>query len=302
MLPERVMAHAPIVLSQAQRQEFFEKGYLVLQDYVPESWLERLRAAMAELLDRSRALTQSDRVFVLEAGHSADTPRLHRVNSPQDHHPAMWEFITAPLMVDLAADLVGPDVKFHHAKFNVKSEKGTRSFKWHHDIPGWPHTDYSPVTFGIYVNGCSLEQGPLTVVPGSHNGPLYSMFDGDKFAGSIAGENISWITKERTFAPTGGPGTVLMLHCRLIHGSGVNNTDRPRPLLLPVYSSADSFPYTPNPIPSPRSGEIVRGKAARYASFDIRPCEAPPDFSHTNVFSLQTDGKRDGQSTALLQY
>ena len=32
------------------------------------------------------------------------------------------------------------------------------------------------------------------------------MFDGDRFVGSIAGENISWITKERTFAPTGGIG------------------------------------------------------------------------------------------------
>jgi len=44
-------------------------------------------------------------------------------------------------MTDLAAEVVGPDVKFHHAKLNVKSERGTRGFKWHQDIPAWPHTD-----------------------------------------------------------------------------------------------------------------------------------------------------------------
>ena len=71
---------------------------------------------------------------------------------------------------------------------------------------------------------------------------------------------------------------MLLLNCRTIHGSGVNQSGRARPLLLPVYSSADSFAYTANPIPSPRSGDIVRGKPARFASFDTRPCETPPDF------------------------
>ncbi len=66
-----------------------------------------------------------------------------------------------PVMTDLAADVVGPDVKFHHAKLNVKSERGTRGFKWHQDIPAWPHTDYSPVSIGVYIEGCTPEQGPV---------------------------------------------------------------------------------------------------------------------------------------------
>lgn len=278
MLQDQVLSHPARVLSEDQRAQFFEQGYLVLPDFVPAEWLQRLRQAQAELLERSRALTQSDKVFVLEAGHAADRPRLHRINSPQDQHPAIWDFFTAPLLTDLVADVVGPDVKFHHAKFNVKSEQGTKSFKWHQDIQGWPHTDYSPVTLGIYVEGCTAEQGPLTLVPGSNKGPLYSMYKGETFVAHIADEELDWIKPEMTVAPTGGPGTTLLLNCRTIHGSGVNSSNRPRPLLLPVYSSADSFPYTVNPIPSGRSGDIVRGKSARFASFDTRPCEAPPDF------------------------
>jgi ectoine hydroxylase-related dioxygenase (phytanoyl-CoA dioxygenase family) len=206
-------------------------------------------------------------------------PRLHRVTSPQDQHPAFWDFIKHPVMTDLAADVVGPDVKFHHAKLNVKSERGTRGFKWHQDIPAWPHTDYSPVTIGIYIDGCGPEQGPLSFVRGSHNGPLHSMYDdAGAFVVHLREDGMRGVTDDMIVNATGGAGTVVLLNCRTIHGSLENRSDKPRPLLLPVYSSADSFAYTPSPIVSPHMGDIVRGKPARYASFDARPCELPPDF------------------------
>jgi ectoine hydroxylase-related dioxygenase (phytanoyl-CoA dioxygenase family) len=279
MLASDVLKHPARVLSEAQRRSYFTEGYLVLPDYVPAPWIERLRAATAELMDRSRAMTRSDAIYVLEEGHSADNPRLHRVTSPQDQHPTFWEFITAPVMTDLAADVVGPDVKFHHAKLNVKSEKGSRGFKWHQDIPAWPHTDYSPVTIGIYIDGCTDEQGPLAFIRGSHEGPLHSQYDeAGNFVVHIRDEELGPVPAEKIVRAVGGPGTAVLLNCRTIHGSEANLGTRPRPLLLPVYSSADSFAYTPSPIPSPHLGDVVRGRPAKYASFDPRPCELPPDF------------------------
>jgi hypothetical protein len=279
MKPEDVMRHPLNVLTQAQRAAYFRDGYLALPGYVPESWLHRLRAATADLLERSRAVTQSDDVFVLEEGHSATDPRLHRVTSPQDRHPTFWEFITAPLMTDLAADVVGPDVKFHHAKLNVKSGQGSRGFKWHQDIQAWPHTDFSPVSIGIYIDGCTEDQGPLSFARGSHEGPLFTMYDGvGQFVVRVRDEDLTWLADDIIDRPTGGPGTTILLNCRTVHGSVPNRSPRPRPLLLPVYSSADSFAYTPSPITSPHQGDIVRGKPARFASFDTRPCVLPPDW------------------------
>jgi hypothetical protein len=279
MQPEDVLVHAPLVLTDVQRTAYFADGFLVLPDYVPEAWLRRLSAATQDMLDRSRDVARSDGVFVLEEGHSPQTPRLHRVTSPQDQHPVFWEFISDPVMTDLAADVVGPDVKFHHAKLNVKSERGTRGFKWHQDIPAWPHTDYSPVTIGIYINGCDDAMGPLSFVRGSHFGPLHSQYDdAGAFVVRVRDEVVRAIPPESIVTATGGPGTTVLLNCRTIHGSLENRSDRARPLLLPVYSSADSFAYTPSPIVSPHMGDIVRGRPARYASFDARPCELPPDF------------------------
>jgi ectoine hydroxylase-related dioxygenase (phytanoyl-CoA dioxygenase family) len=279
MKPQDVLAHPANVLTEAQRHAFFDKGFVVLPDYVPEHWLSRLRAAMAELLDRSRAKTESDSIYVLEQGHSPSNPRLHRVSSPQDQHPTFWEFMTDPVMTDFASDVVGPDVKFHHAKLNVKSGKGSAGFSWHQDIPAWPHTDFSPVTIGIYIDGCTAEQGPLTVAEGSHAGPLFSMYDdAGNYVVKIRDSELGWLGEDRIRRLTGVPGTTLLLNCRAVHGSAPNKAETARPLLLPVYSSADSFAYTPSPIPSPHQGDIVRGKPARFASFDTRPVEMPPDW------------------------
>jgi ectoine hydroxylase len=279
MKPEDVLLHAPLVLTEVQRTAYFADGFLVLPDYVPEPWLRPLRTATQDMLDRSRSVARSDGVFVLEEGHGPDRPRLHRVTSPQDQHPVFWHFMSDPVMTDLAADVVGPDVKFHHAKLNVKSEQGTRGFKWHQDIPAWPHTDYSPVTIGVYINGCDDAMGPLSFIRGSHLGPLHSQYDeAGAFVVRVRDDVVRAIPAESIVTATGGPGTTVLLNCRTVHGSLENRSDRARPLLLPVYSSADSFAYTPSPIVSPHMGDIVRGQPARYASFDPRPCELPPDF------------------------
>ena len=46
----------------------------------------------------------------------------------------------------------------------------------------------------------------------------------------------------------GGPaGTVVLLDCRVVHGSAVNHSPRMRPLLLNVYASADTLPISPAP-------------------------------------------------------
>src|SRR4051812_6870006 len=205
MKPQEVMQHPVNVLTDEQRESFFLNGFLVLPDYVPETWRARLRDAMAELIERSRSVKQSDSIWVLEEGHSESDPRLHRISSPQDQHPLFWEFMTDPVMTDLAADVVGPDVKFHHAKLNVKSGQGSRGFKWHQDIQAWPHTDYSPVSIGVYLEGCAADQGPLSFMRGTHTGPLYSMYDDDgNFVVRVRDQDLAALKDVPVDEATGG--------------------------------------------------------------------------------------------------
>src|ERR1044072_791285 len=86
MLPQDVLKNPARVLSEAQRAQYFADGFLVLPEYVPQPWLSRLQGALAELMERSRRIERSDEIWILEEGHSASTPRLHRITSPQDQH------------------------------------------------------------------------------------------------------------------------------------------------------------------------------------------------------------------------
>ncbi len=261
---------------------------------VSDEWLERLRAVTNQMVDDSRQVTRSDAVWDLEDGHSAETPRLRRLSSPNDHHPTYWEFASRSVLPDIVADLVGPNVKFHHSKLNFKWARVGEEVKWHQDIGFWPHTNYSPCTLGTYLYDCTMEQGPLGVIKGSHNGPLYDQYD-DKgeWIGCLSDEDAAGLDVSKVVYLDGPPGSVTIHNCRTIHGSRPNSSDEGRPLLLNVYAAADAFSYTPNPLHSKYDQEIVRGKPVRWADHDPRPCLVPPDWSggYTSIFALQQEEK-----------
>jgi len=290
MTPEDILTNKPLVLTQEQREFYFQNGYLLAERVIPQEWVERLLQVTDEMVESSRALEKSDVIFDLEPGHTADEPRLRRLTSPVEHHPAYWEFASKSVLVDLAADLVGPDVKFHHSKLNFKWAKGGEEVKWHQDIGYWPHTNYSPCTMGVYLHDVGDDQGPLGVVPGSHNGDLYNQYNDDgQWTGCLnEGDSRRFDPEQAAYLP-GPAGSVTIHHCRAIHGSKPNHSDVGRPLLLNIYSSADAFTYTANPLPSRYEGAIVRGKPALWAHHDDRPCLVPPDWSggYTSLYAMQ---------------
>ncbi len=280
MLTEQVLARPAQVLTDAQRRAYFDDGLVLVEDAIDRACLDALRAAAAETVAAARHLTASDDARILEPGHTPETPRLKRLTSPVSHHPAFWSFASSPVMADAAADVVGPDVKFHHSKLNFKWSGGGEQFDWHQDIQAWPHTNYSPVTIAVYLEDCTADMGPLMAVRGSHEGPLHSMYDENRnWVLRIPEETVARAGADRIATLTGPAGSMILLNCRTIHGSRQNFSARPRPLLLNVYSAADAFPYTANPIPSAHAGTIVRGAPARWAHHDPRPCEIPPDWS-----------------------
>ncbi len=292
MKTEDILAIPPKVLSPEQREFYFENGYLLVERAVGDELLERLRAVTAEMVEKSREITCSDAVFDLEPSHSRETPRLRRLSSPAEHHPLFWEYASQSVTPDIVADLVGPDVKFHHSKLNFKWSEGGEEVMWHQDIQYWPHTNYSPLTVGLYLDDVGPDQGPLGVVPGSHQGELYDQYnDKGQWVGCLSEAARRKAGVENAEFLTGPAGSLTVHKCRTIHGSRTNQSAQRRPLLLNTYSSADAFPYTANPLNSSMAGAIVRGEPAAWAHHDPRPCLMPPDWSggYTSLFAVQRE-------------
>ncbi len=292
MTPEDVLALEPRFLTQAQRESYFENGYLLLEKVVSDDWIERLRRATDEKIEESRAVTESDAVWDLEDAHTAENPRLRRLSSPNDHHPEFWAYASQSVVPDIVADLVGPNVKFHHSKLNFKWARGGEEVRWHQDIQFWPHTNYSPCTVGTYLYDCGPEQGPLMVMPGSHKGELYDQYNEKReWIGCLSPDDEAGLDASKAASLTGPAGSLTIHNCRTLHASKPNQSDQGRPLLLNAYAAADALPYTHNPIRSKYMETIVRGERARWAHHDPRPCLLPPDWSggYTSIFALQQE-------------
>ena len=220
---------------------------------------------------------------------------MRRLRALVDRHPDFWHFASESVLADIAADLVGPDVKFHSAKLNYKWPGHGEIVDWHQDIPAWPHTNYSPVTLGVYLDDVPVEQGPLTCLPGSQHGPIFvHRDDSGKWTGSVHPRDMAAVDQTRAEDLTGPRhcGTVIAINCRTLHASRTNRTDRVRPVALFVYSSADAFAWTAAPTPTSHTGDIVRGHAASVAHLDPTPCPVPPDWGkigYGSIFTVQRD-------------
>ncbi len=300
MTPEEILSIEPRVLTREQREFYFREGYLLLPGVIDPDWIGRLREATDRLVERSRSVTRSDEVFDLEPGHRSDAPRLRRVSKPVEQDPVYWAYVTESIMPDIVADLVGPDVKFHHSKLNFKWLRGGEEVKWHYDISFWPHTNYSPLTVGTYLYDCGMDQGPLAVLPRSHEiEPMLSQYDDEgRWTGCLGERDLARLPLDQAVYLTGPAGSLTLHNCRTLHSSPKNMSDQGRPLLLNTLSSADAFPYTSNPIKSRYDQAIVRGKPARFAHHDPRPCLMPPDWSggYSSIFALQQ--REEGRDAA----
>jgi len=278
-------------LTQAQREGYFRDGFIGVECLVGQQWLDKLNAVTNEFIQISRSVQGKDRRFDLEPDHSASSPRIRRLNSPVDHDETYWEFASQGPFVDVAEDLLGPDVKFHHAKLNFKWGGGGEEVKWHQDIQFWPHTNYQVITIGVYLDDVTDNMAPMGVIPGSHEGPLYDLYDdSSQWTGNIAERDIPQLNADSAKYLGGGAGSITVHNCRSVHGSPPNLSPRPRPLLLCAYSAAHAIPITNLTAGGKYAEAIVRGKPARWAKFDPRPVLMPPDWSkvgHKSIFEHQ---------------
>lgn len=294
MSPEEILKTPPKVLGQAERESYFENGYLLVEGFIEKEWLEKLRGAVDNLVERSRDISKSDAVFDLEPGHTKDEPRLRRVSSPCDEDVVFWDYLVQSRLGDLLEDVLGPDVKFYQSKLNFKWAKGGAEVKWHQDVPFFPHSNNAVLTCGTYLYDCDMEQGPLGVIPGSHKGEIFDHYRSDgTWTGDIQPEDQDRVEDDKAEYLHGPAGSITLHNYRMVHGSKPNNSPRGRPLLLNVVSAADAMPYTFNPLHSKYEQQIIRGKQAKWAHHEAGRYLIPPDWSggYTSIFALQQGEK-----------
>lgn len=282
-------------LTPDQIAAFRRDGFITAPNAVSAEQLANLNAVLAGWVDDSRQhkaafgqMMDGRPRFDVEPGHNADTPGLRRVASPTEISDLFAEIAFDSRMTDMAADLVGPDTRFHHAKVNSKLPNTKTVVKWHQDFPFDPHSNDDTLTALLFLDDVTMDKGPLMVAPGSHKGPLHSHYQNGRFTGAVSDELSDEFAAQAV--PCCGPaGAVCLMHSRVAHASSANQSADPRNLYIVTYAAADAAPLAPLAVPSVHAGMIVRGAEPgriRSQAFDIETPEIPKGAS----FFVQQEG------------
>lgn len=275
-------------LTREQAARFWTIGCVVIEDAATAPQLASMRADFDGWIEESRSHPapfgeQMDGRprFDVDPDHSAEHPSLRRVASPTELSDAYLDVLQNSRMTDAVADLIGPDIKFHHSKINSKLPHTATTVKWHQDFTFDPHSNDDLITALLFLDDVTEENGPLKVAPGSHKGPLLSLRQGGAFTGAVAEEHADGF--ERYAEMQKGPaGSVCLMHSRVAHASSSNRSDRARTLFICAISAADAVPLSPYAVPSVHAGIVLRGEdrgEIRSIPFEMETPEVPAGAS-----------------------
>ena len=269
--------------------QFHRDGYIFLEKALTETQLLAVNNQLLSWVDESKLHSESfgkikdgrPRFDVDTKSHSADTPALRRITSPAEISDSCLDVVEDNSALDLVADIFGPNIKHWTNKLNLKLPSSGTEVKFHQDFPFEPHSNEDIMTVLFFLDDVTLENGPLEVVPGSHNGPLYSLWHDGVFTGAV-GSEIELANKGEAVSCTGRAGSACLMHSKLLHGSSSNRTKFPRSLYIVSYTAEDAIPLTENPLPSDLDGMIVRGiktDTVRCSSYSVELPEYPKEVS-----------------------
>ena len=234
-------------LAEEQVQSYHRDGYVAVRHFIDAARLAELRAVTDEFLERSRPVAKSDAVFDLDPRHTSARPVLRRIKNPADNHPLYrWVAFESPIP-DIVAQLLGPNVKFHHSKLNLKGSHVGAPVEWHQDAAFYPHSNDDVLAVGLLLDDSTPDNGALSVLPGSHRGPIYTHFDAaGRFVGCMQARDIGPLDRGDHVLLALPAGSIHIHHYRLIHWSAPNTSASERRLLINAYSAADAVDQGPD--------------------------------------------------------
>ena len=229
------------MISRHDVEAYRRDGYIVVPDVLDAAEIGRLQAVIDSWIARAATVDTHDDIYDLEPSHSRAQPRVRRIKTPHKIDRHFHDLVRHPNVVSILSKLIGPDLRLHGSKLNMKAPRYGSPVEWHQDWAFYPHTNDDILAIGVMLDDMELSNGPLMVVPGSHKGQIHNHHAGGLFCGAIAPEDIA-AEARRAMPLTGRAGSMSFHHVRLVHGSALNTSNRRRQLLLYEVAAADAWP------------------------------------------------------------
>ncbi len=203
-------------LTRAQIGEMSERGFLLLPSLFDADELALIRAASLRMAARRGP----------EVVAEDDDPTIVKmIFGVHENDDVLARVARHPRLVEPAEQLLGERVHLFQSRINVKRPFRASGWAWHQDFNQWYRMDgmRTPraLIAGIFVDDVNPCNGPMLAIPGSHRRGHIVNDASMEITDSIVEEAAN----EHGIEPLmGAPGTVILFHCLLIHGSAPNIT------------------------------------------------------------------------------
>jgi ectoine hydroxylase len=234
-------------LSGAERAAFARRGFLVLDDLFTEVEAREFRDAAACAARRGG----SDEALIREI----DSDEVRSVFNPHHSCPELAAMAGDRRLVDRIRQILGGEAYIHQFRINFKPPFAGREFAWHSDFETWHVEDGMPrmraVSAVVMLDENNHFNGPLLFIPGSHR--RYVRCAGhtpdDHYRSSLRRQEYGVPSRAAlaelaatagVASATGGPGTVVLFDCNLMHASTSNFSPYPRTNAFMVFNSCEN--------------------------------------------------------------
>ncbi|MXW49628.1 MAG: phytanoyl-CoA dioxygenase family protein [Gammaproteobacteria bacterium] len=235
------------VVSDADRRQYAERGFMVLKAVIPSETLTMLREECAYFLGYMDSRMDTG---LVGKGALSWRGRRYFINNMYRYSTRLWRFLYGELMADVCRNTLGPDACLFNEQWVVKGAEQGMQFAWHQDSgyvkafdPDTVHPPY--LTCWCTLDAVSTENGTVSVLDHESGGTLNKIITHSQdpetndligYAGDHPGTVIE--------APA---GSIIAFTSYNLHRSGANTSGATRRVYLPQYASA--------PIINTRTGE-----------------------------------------------
>jgi ectoine hydroxylase-related dioxygenase (phytanoyl-CoA dioxygenase family) len=234
-------------LTEEELARFKKDGYLIIRDILSPVGLSKMRE-------------ESMIAWNVEK-QSFDPGKTWLQNSllVNIHHkaPVVKAYYFAGPMVEIASQLIGPNIKGATSQLTFKMCGNTKPFGWHQDN-GYGELDpYNALTTLTALDDTDQENGCLWLIPGSHKDGQMRVTQTEEQKKSKS-EIIVPVNESLAKPMEMKAGDALIFSCWMLHKSDGNySKNRDRRILFLRYADADAVEVYNDR--KPRLGRLVKG-------------------------------------------
>ncbi len=244
-------------LSEAQRAQYWEDGYIFPLQVMPAEEAKALRAELealeAQWLDADLPLPLS--TYKRVNSHCV-MPLAHRIGSD-------------PRILDAVEGVLGPDIMIYAVEFFIKEPNTRHIVSMHQDLTYWGLGAIDGlVTAWLSLSPATPASGCMNFVKGSHKNAILEhedTFDENNLLSRGQEVKVDVAEKDKTPIEI-HPGQISLHHGLTIHGSGPNTTDDRRIAAVIRYCTPDIKQH----VADVDYAVLARGKD-RYGHFESFP-------------------------------